>query len=512
MTTLWPSSGGLHLIDYKHESLQLQISQLPIPKRLILALQQHIGYPSKPVVTVGDTVFKGQLIAQSGGAISARLHAPTSGEIVALDSLPIPHPSRLSAPCITIESDGHDRWQSPPKFDNDYFDLPPTSLIQRIQDAGVTGLGGASFPTHVKLNPSIKARTLILNAAECEPYITCDDILMQTRATELIAGLHITLLILQIEKCIIGIEDNKPQALAALQHALAPSKITKQIKIVSLPTRYPAGSEKQLIFKLTGLEVPSHGIPPQIGVVCHNVATIYAIYRAVAFTEPFISRLVTVTGACVTHPQNIEVPLGSPISELIHFAGGLKLPPQQLIMGGPMMGVSLQNDTLPTVKATNCIVALAPDEMYSQRTVRACIRCGACAEVCPMRLLPQQLYWYARAKAFEHLQDVQLFDCIECGCCNYACPSHIPLVHYFRYAKGKIKTQISEKTKSERAHYRNSVRMQRLARKKTERDEKFRKKKAAIHQPTGVIGDKSVIDLAVERVQTKRNRNSSIDI
>ncbi|HCR80716.1 MAG TPA: electron transport complex subunit RsxC, partial [Alcanivorax sp.] len=345
-------------------------------------------------------------------------------------------------------------------------------LIALLRDAGVAGLGGAGFPTSVKVNLGDHQRVeqLIINAVECEPYITADDRLMRERADEIVLGIQILQYLLNPHDTLIGIEDNKPEAIAALRAACADSDV--EVRVV--PTKYPSGGEKQLIQLLTGKEVPSGSIPAQCGVVCQNVGTAWAVKRAVHDGEPLLSRITTVTGDAVARPGNYEVWLGTPVADLLHHAGVDKERLGRLVMGGPMMGFTLHDPSVPVVKTSNCVIAASAEELPEPPPEQACIRCGACAEVCPANLLPQQLYWYAKTDDFERAQHHNLMDCIECGACAYVCPSHIPLVQYYRYAKGEIRTQTAEQIKADRARERFEARQARLEREQAEKEARRR--------------------------------------
>ncbi len=511
---LWTFHGGLHLPDHKALSNGQPIAEAILPHRLVLPLQQHIGAPAKPLVEVGDKVLKGQIIAQADGFVSAPVHASSSGTVIAIEDLPVPHPSGLSAPCIVIDTDGEERWCERQPIEN-WSALDPSELRNRIRDTGIVGLGGAGFPSFIKLNPGARTAvdTLILNAAECEPYITCDDLLMRERPEEVIAGARIMRHALNARRVVIGIEDNKPEAYAALRGALARLK-RDDIELVQVPTRYPTGGEKQLIRILTGKEVPSQRLPIDIGVVCHNVATAASVHRAVEKGEPLIARIVTVTGGGIARPRNLEVLFGTPIQELIDQCGGTRPQLSRLVLGGPLMGITLSDAQLPIIKTTNCVLALTPGEFGEHGPVRPCIRCGECARACPANLLPQQLYWHARAKDFDHAQDYNLFDCIECGCCAYVCPANLPLVQYYRFAKTEIWAQARDKRKADLARDRHEFRTERQEREKAERAAKLAKKKAdlAAKAPPGTAAGpadddaakKAAIQAAMERAKAKR--------
>lgn len=478
--TLGSFPGGLKLRGHKKRSTQTPIRKTPLTKQLILPLQQHIGAAAMPIVEVGDHVLKGQRIAKADGHVSVCLHAPSSGTVVAIDEQPIPHPSGLNAPCITIETDGEDRWVERHPVTN-FREMSPHEIRQIIRDAGIVGLGGAGFPSFIKLNPGVHhtVDTLLLNGAECEPYISCDDTLMRERADGIIDGIEIMQHALRAREVIIAIEDNKAQAISAMELALAARPHMENTRVVVIPTRYPTGGEKQLIQVVTGQEVPSNGLPIDIGIVCHNMGTAYAVGRAINHGEPLISRIVTVTGTDVTHAGNFETLFGTPISELLSFAETKRQPDEPFILGGPMMGFNLSGDNLPVTKTANCIL-VGVEDAAPKTDALPCIRCGDCASVCPASLLPQQLYWHSRAKDFEQTQDYNLFDCIECGCCDYVCPSKIPLVSYFRFAKTEIMNQERERQKSDLARERFETRQARLEREQREKEERQRQRKAAL--------------------------------
>ena len=510
---LWTFPGGIHPPMHKEVSTQTAIAKAPLPKQLILPIHQHIGNSAKLTVEVGDKVLKGQKIAQADGYVSAAVHAPSSGTIVKIAPHPVPHPSGLEDTCVFLETDGEDQWISH-QAECDYHDMDPSHLRNLVRDAGIVGLGGAGFPTFIKLNPGPgkKIETLILNGIECEPYITCDDMLMRERADEIISGARIIAHAVQAKQTLIAIEDNKPQAIEIMQHAC---KDLTDIEVVVCPTIYPQGSEKQLIKVITGKEVPTNDLPIHIGVVLQNVATARAVYRAIELGEPLISRIVTVTGSGVSKPGNYEVLLGTPFNELLEFCGGSYDQIDRLVMGGPMMGFSLHSEQSPVIKTTNCILAATSKDLPKRGATMPCIRCGACADSCPVSLLPQQLYWFSRAKDFEKTQEYNLFDCIECGCCDYVCPSNIPLVHYYRYAKTEIWSREREKEKADHARVRHEFRLERIEREKQEKAARHKKRKQDLGKKApGKSGDqakKAAIDAAMKRVEAKKKAEQARD-
>ena len=495
--------GGVYPPQHKSESCNLSSIKAEIPTRLILPLHQHIGEPARAIVDAGDKVLKGQRIARADGYISAAIHAPTSGTVIEIADHPIPHPSGMSAPCIVIESDGEDTWGTLNPVP-DWKKLDASALRNIIRDAGIVGLGGAGFPSFIKLNPGASKHidTLILNGVECEPYITCDDVIMRERSGEIMLGLTIMRHALNAKECVIAVEENKPEALKAMR---AMAKETSGVKVVSVPTIYPHGSEKQLIQAITGKEVPANGLALQIGVVCHNVATAAAVYRAVYQGEPLIWRYVTVTGSGVKQARNLRTLMGTPMSHLVKQCGGEPAALSRLVMGGPMMGYAMRTDQVPVIKTTNCIIACGEEDVLKEPHPMPCIRCGACAEACPVSLLPQQLYWHAKSRDYDKTQEFNLFDCIECGCCAYVCPSEIPLVQYYRYAKGEIWAAEREKQAADIARGRHEFRQARLEREAAEKAERHRKKKAALSAKDKAIDEKkSAIDEAVAKAKAKR--------
>jgi electron transport complex protein RnfC len=500
---LWTFHGGVHPAQHKHASTQHSIRYPRIPQRLVLPLHQHIGEPAEPVVQVGDRVLKGQVVAHASGYVSAPVHASTSGTVTAIGEAPIPHPSGLSAPCIVIEPDGDDRWAEHGPT-GDYRELAPSALRNIIREAGIVGLGGAGFPTYIKLNPGhMKAiDTLILNGVECEPYITCDDVLMRERAAEIVGGLEIIRHALQAKEAVIAVEDNKPAAFHAMQEAI---RGIEGMSAVMVPTMYPSGDSKLLAKLVTGKEVPSDKLSLHIGITCVNAGTAYAVQRAIHHGEPLISRIVTVTGSAVGQPCNMDALIGTPMNELITQCDGNISRIERLIMGGPMMGFTMHRTDLPVIKTTNCVLAAAGADLPAVKPVMPCIRCGACSDACPANLLPQQLYWFAKTKDLDKAQEYDLFDCIECGACSYVCPSNIPLVQYFRYAKGDIWTREREKEKADIARRRHDNRQKRLERDKAEREAKRQQKKSALDPAALAEKGQAEAAAAMQRAEARRD-------
>ena len=501
--------GGLHLDGHKTESLTRGLQQASLPERLFLPLKQHIGETNKPLVEVGDRVLKGHLIAASPSLICAAVHAPSSGVISAIDHYPVAHPSGQSDTCIVIDVDGKDEAAEPRIIDPQQ--LSATDMIELICRAGIVGLGGAAFPSSPKMSRG-KANgidTLVINGVECEPYITCDDMLMRHYAAEVARGIRYLQQILNPKQTLIGIEDNKPEAITEMSKALTANPLSNT-EIISIPTIYPSGGEKQLIQILTGKEVPHGQLAFDIGLFCQNVGTCVAITNALERDQPLISRVVTLAGDNVREPGNWEVRLGTPISHLLKQAGGYRHGSSgHLVMGGPMMGFSLATDQVPIVKASNCIMVMCEQTFPQTLDYHdECIRCSNCADVCPAQLLPQQLYWHARARAYERTQEFHLFDCIECGCCSAVCPSQIPLVQYYRAAKSEIRAAQKAQLKSDRARIRFEFHEKRLLLKKQKDDERRRLKREALQQkhakPDAAPSQADPVQAALERVKARK--------
>lgn len=473
LTDIFKFNGGVHPPEHKVESTTLPITRLAIPEKLTLPLRQHVGNLPKVKVQMGDYVLKGQILAEAEGTVSAAIHAPTSGTIAAIAEQTIPHPSGLPDMCITLLPDGKDTWTGLKPID--WRNTPKKDLVASLRASGIVGLGGATFPTQVKLRADGKSgvHTLVINAAECEPYISCDDMLMRERAGEIVKGIAIAQYLLGAETCIIGIEDNKPEAASSMANACI-DHAGMLVKVV--PTLYPSGDARRLVHLLLGTEIPSDKRSTDIGLQVFNVATVLALYRYFEFGEPSINRIVTMTGS-VNKPQNFEVLFGTPLQALIAAAGGITQEVSHFIMGGPMMGFDLPNAGFPNVdipitKAANCIIAAAPRQFAAPPPAMPCIRCARCADACPVSLQPQELYWFAKSDNFEKVRDYNLFDCIECGCCTYVCPSNIPLVQYYRYAKSEIIAIDRAKEAANMARERNDFRIARVEREKLERTQK----------------------------------------
>ena len=473
---VWDFDGGIHPPEMKTQSSHVPLRNVPLPERFIIPLQQHLGPEGELCVSAGDRVLKGQPLTTGRGR-TVPVHSPTSGVITAIEPHITAHPSGLKELCVLIEADGHDTWCER-ELIADYRQLSADELNQRISQAGIAGLGGAGFPTASKLAGGLTStRTLILNAAECEPYITADDRLMQEHATEILQGTRILCHMLHPERVLIGIEDNKPEAIAAFKAAVG-ADITDGVRfeLRVVPTKYPSGGAKQLTKILTGLEVPKGHHSSSIGVLMQNVGTVYAIKRAIIDGEPLIERVVTLTGEAMAKPGNVWARLGTPVAHLMQEGG---LQPQgdkkMVIMGGPLMGFTLPSLDVPVVKISNCLLAPSESELGQQEPEEACIRCSLCAEACPAGLLPQQLYWFSKGEEHEKARNHNLFDCIECGACAYVCPSNIPLVQYYRQEKAEIRAIDAETARATEAKARFEAKQARMEREKLAREEKHQK-------------------------------------
>ncbi|OIO54237.1 MAG: electron transport complex subunit RsxC [Alphaproteobacteria bacterium CG_4_10_14_0_2_um_filter_63_37] len=464
--------GGVHPPTEKKATQGSAIETLDPQGEVILALNQHIGSPALPVVAVGDRVFVGTTVARATGFISAPLHSSVSGTVTAIENRPSTHASGLAVPCIVIASDGQFTPDLGLKALGDCGKLGRDTLREAVRLAGLTGLGGASFPTAVKLSPPSNhpVETLVLNGVECEPFLTCDHRLMLEAPEAIIAGGRAMARAVGAANIVIAIEANKPDAIAAMKQAAAPYP---EIGVEVLPVRYPQGSEKQLIQALFGLEVPSHGLPLDVGLVVQNVGTAWAVHHLLTTGEPLVSRVVTVTGPLVPRPKNLRVRLGTPLREILAACGVDEkvMNRATAILGGPMMGTILLNPDAPLVKGIGGILVM--DGSVQERNPDPCIRCARCVTACPTGLLPNELGWFAKTDQFERSQEYDLFDCIECGCCAFVCPSRIPLVHYFRYAKSQIWFAEREKRKADEAKERSDAKKARIER---EEEEKRRKR------------------------------------
>ncbi|WP_196081588.1 electron transport complex subunit RsxC [Escherichia fergusonii] len=494
---IWDFNGGIHPPEMKSQSNGTPLRQVPLAQRFVMPLKQHIGAEGELCVSVGDHVLRGQPLTRGRGKMLP-IHAPTSGTVVAIAPHSTAHPSALAELSVIIDADGEDRWIERDGW-LDYRNHSREELIARIHQFGVAGLGGAGFPTGVKLQGGgDKIETLIINAAECEPYITADDRLMQDCTAQVVEGIRILAHILQPREVLIGIEDNKPQAISMLRAVLADSH---DISLRVIPTKYPSGGAKQLTYILTGKQVPHGGRSSDIGVLMQNVGTAYAVKRAVIDGEPITERVVTLTGEAVSRPGNVWARLGTPVKHLLTDAGFCPSADQMVIMGGPLMGFTLPWLDVPVVKITNCLLAPSASELGEPQEEQGCIRCSSCADACPADLLPQQLYWFSKGQLHDKATAHNIADCIECGACAWVCPSNIPLVQYFRQEKAEIAAIRQEERRAAEAKARFEARQARLEREKAARLE--RHKKAAV-QPAEK--DKDAIAAALARVKEKQTQ------
>ncbi|KGQ35698.1 electron transporter RnfC [Gallibacterium anatis] len=506
---LWDFPGGIHPPEMKQQSNGTKLSRLKQPDTYYIALKQHAGKAGQLLVQVGDYVLKGQALTQGDDYRTLPVHAPTSGTITAIGDYASSHPSGLPETTITLQADGKDQWRDRQPIE-DFLTVPPEQLLQKIYQAGIAGLGGAVFPTASKIaSAENKVKLLIINGAECEPYITCDDRLMRDRSLDILEGIRILRYILRPQKVVLAIEDNKAEAIEAMQQALSGAN---DIEIRVIPTKYPSGAAKQLIQVLTGLEVPNNGRSSQIGVLMNNVATAFAVKKAIIDDEPLIERVVTLTGDKIPQPRNVWARIGTPIYHLLQQAGYQYDDRFPVFMGGPMMGFILPNLNSPVTKVTNCLIAPDHFEYQPPPQERNCIRCSACSDHCPIKLMPQQLYWFARSEDHEKSEQYNLKDCIECGVCAYVCPSNIPLIQYFRQEKAKI-AELKLKAKlAEEAKVRFEAKQARMEREKQERDRRTQlaaeARRAEMAKQQGV----DPVQAALERVRQKQASNATPQI
>ena len=520
--TVWAFPGGVHPPQQKTLSNSARIARLPLPDKLVVPIKQHIGANGKLIVEKGQQVLKGQALTVPVANWSVPVHAPSSGTITDIASMPSAHPSALPELSIIIEPDGKDQWCELTPTPNP-SELSHDELVDIIHQAGISGMGGAGFPTYVKADIKQPIEFLIVNAVECEPYITADDVLMREHAKQVVQGIELMQQILNPTLCIVGIEDNKPEAIAAMKSA---AEHNANIVIQTVPTVYPSGGEKQLIKLLTNREVPSGGIPADIGILVHNTGTLFAVQQAVYEGKPLIERVVTVTGNTIHNAGNVWALLGTEVKHLLDCQGFSPVPQQRVVMGGPMMGFTLPTVRIGVIKTTNCILAPDHKELAEPGPEKACIRCSACADACPASLLPQQLQWFAKSKEYDKLQEHNLFDCIECGACAYVCPSEIPLVQYYRVAKVEIKEQQAEKIKADRAKERFDARKERLEREQQERQNRHKRKPAAktsdekqkvadalarVKSKSSDGDEKSAVAAAIARAKAKKQQGEELE-
>ncbi|MEH8251998.1 electron transport complex subunit RsxC [Aeromonas veronii] len=499
--TLWDFHGGIHPADNKLQSSQSPVVDAGLPPRLIIPLRQHAGPAGDLLVQVGDKVKKGQPLTRYAKGRVVPVHASTSGTITEIGNHTVAHPSGLGDLCVILTPDGEDEWGEC-NGKADYWNLERGELLERIQQAGVAGLGGAVFPTHSKLDGRGQlTEILIVNGLECEPYITTDDRLMQQYADEIMDGIRVLKHLLKPKLTLIGVEDNKPEAIEQLtRHAT-----DEDVLVKTVPTKYPSGGAKQTIELLTGRQVPKGGRAVDIGIMVLNVATVFAIKRAIIDGEPLIERIVTLTGDSFKKPGNAWVRLGTPVRWLLQRFELQPEAEQRVIMGGPMMGFTLPHAMVPVVKATNCLLAPTQAELPAPGPEQPCIRCSACADACPATLLPQELYWYSRAKEYDKAEKLNLMDCIECGACAWVCPSEIPLVQYYKIAKDDIREARAEAEKAERAKQRFEAKQARFEREKAAREARHAEAAAQRRQTMTAAGGEDPVAAALARIKAKQD-------
>lgn len=439
--------GGVHPAEHKEATEHKPIVPLSkAPAQVVIPMNMHLGAPCKPIVNVGDMVTVGQQIGEITG-LGSPIHASVSGKVIAVE--PRPAATGDAVVSVVIENDFQDTLCPDCKPRGNTDTLTPKELVDIIKAAGITGMGGAGFPTHVKISSAIgKADTLILNGAECEPYITADHRLMLEQGEKVIGGARILMQALGLDKATIGVEGNKLDAIEHLKTLLPPGETG--VVVETLRTRYPQGAEKQLIQRITGREVPPGGLPADVGCCVFNVGTAAAVYDAVALGLPVTRRVVTVTGSAVARPLNVLVPLGTPFSHLIEEAGGFQADPARIISGGPMMGVAQCDLSVTTGKATNAVLCMTAADLPAQDAELACLRCGRCVNVCPMHLVPVYMHMYADKRSWREVENLRVMDCIECGSCQYICPARIPLVQSFRTTKFELRA-LAQKQKEAKA-------------------------------------------------------------
>jgi electron transport complex protein RnfC len=459
-------AGGVHP-DSKKITASMPIKNCPIAPLYIVPLKQHIGEACSPLVAVGDRVLRGQKIAKSEGYVSVPIHAPTSGKVVNVEERQIPHPSGMGMMSIVIESDGEDQRDDSLKPITNWQQVDPAILRERARVCGLAGLGGAVFPTFIKLvkDKRFPIETLILNGAECEPYLTNDHRLMLEHSEEMLTGMAIIMHMVGAKSGIIAIEDNKADVAVVMREALARRSDMDNVRVVVLPTLYPQGSEKQLIYSLTGKEVAAGQLPFHVGVLCQNVGTTKALYDAVVLGQPLTERIVTVSGDAIPNPANLRVRIGTPMRFVFNQCGLDEFEQVRILLGGPMMGERLSHPDVPVIKSSTGLLIMSNDSFMQAHAVeQPCIRCGHCSEACPSHLIPNMLADFCRSDQFDKAENFQIFDCIECGCCSYVCPANVPLVHYFRYGKGQLALQRREQEFAEASRMRSAARDARLAR------------------------------------------------
>jgi Na+-translocating ferredoxin:NAD+ oxidoreductase subunit C len=498
---LYSFPGGLKLRHHKKISCEQPLQPASLPEALYVPIGQHQGDAGELLVQSGDTVLKGQPLTASDDDFQVPAHAPTSGTIEALMPWPAAWPPGSHRRCLKLLPDGHDQ-STPARPLLDWPQVDNHTLIDHLRSHGLAGLGGAMFPTAAKLRgdwPGID--TLIINGAECEPWIACDEMLMRTRPEEVIEGALILARAVDARHIVIAIEDQMGMVAAALEKACKDIAECQHVRITRVTTIYPEGGERQLIQVLTGREVPHDGLPQDLGLLCHNVATAAAARAAVIDGQPLIERIVTVTGPGIVNPRNLVARIGTPIAHLVEQAGGYAAGVNRLVLGGPMSGLALDNDDIPVAKGTNCVLALVDEQLAHAQPTMPCINCGECVRVCPASLLPQLLFRSIAADHLDEAAELNLFDCIECGCCAQVCPSHIPLVDWYRHGKGQLGLKQLDQRRAALARRRHEARETRLARAQAEREARRERRRQKLTAPDKA---KSEIEAAIARAREKK--------
>lgn len=493
--------GGLQLQHHKQVACQQPVERPPMPERLYIQVVQHQGESGELLIDEGEPVQGGQPLTTAGNDFIVPEHAPTSGTIEAVTDHPAAFPPGGTQRAIVLLPDGRDDWVDLHPLAN-WREAPATAIVDHLHQSGLAGMGGAMFPTAAKLRGDwSELHTLILNGAECEPWIACDEMLMRERARDMIEGGLILARAAGVDHVVIAIEDRMGAVEDKLRAARRALGAEHSVRIRKVFTIYPEGGERQLIQALTGREVPHDGLPQDLGVVVHNVATAAAARDAVVEGRPLVERIVTVTGPGIAQPRNFLALVGTPFSHLIEAAGGYAAPLSRLILGGPMSGTALASDVIPVTKGSNCILALTERETAPTQPTLPCINCGECVRVCPARLLPQTLFRLIEAENYDDAADYDLADCIECGCCAAVCPSHIPLVDYYRHGKDELVRRRLDQRRAALAKRRYEAREERLAREKAERQARRKAREEKLKRPDKAQDE---IQAAIERARRKK--------